>query len=549
MACFGGDRGALATVEDLAERLRWHRGSPATYDAGQLKIAVLFDDEHGPTVEVGDRRANLVHGADVQPMTALQAGPERFAALEWDGHVLRASRDPMGEAPLFFRVARGAAWFATETHPLLAVASTEPDLEAVAAEAAFVPYTMRTSWNGILRVPPGSTLMIDPSLRISVSPYWRPLTQLATRRCTYLEAVPEFRRRFEAAVARRVGPATGVLLSGGLDSAAVAVASRGGRHPPRLLSVAFPEFPDTDETAYARAAADAAGAPLTVLEGRTDPWDPEPEPAIYGMTSILLPNSIFEVALERFAAEGVRSVLDGHDGDGALGLYSDIYGLLAAHFDMRRLVFLARHSSWRLTGSRVVRETIPPWMRPPRGDSTPPADANLVSQMRPFFEGAIAKRMANEERWRPLRRNWRRYQLLPLTPPTTLVIEQMEIEGARLGVDLLHPFTDRDLLRFLVSLPFSVKVDPTRSKPLLRDGLADLLPDTLRFRQGKVWFNSVLERRVDPEHCLRWIRESGVTLPDLNYGPLMRAVERDPARLPVVAWLRLARAHRFVAAA
>jgi len=535
-------------VEELAGQLRWHRGSPSSYDAGPLAIAVLADQQHGPAVSIADDYALLVHGGELEPPTVLQDGEQRFAALEWDGHTLRASRDALGEVPLFVRIVDGVAWFATETHPLVAVAPTRPDLEALAAEAAFVPYVMRTAWREIFRVPPGSTATVDGAMNFSVKPHWRPDRELATRRGAYADVVQEFRRRFEAAVARRRSDSDGLLLSGGLDSAAVAVAARGGRRPPRLITVTFPDLPETDEAEYARATADAVGAPLTVLTGRTDRWTPEGEAAVFGTTSLLLPTSIFDVAMAAFAAEGVETVLDGHDGDGALGLYTDIYGLLIAHLELRRLLGYARRFGWRPVGRATVRGALPPWLRHVPGRSRSAAD-NLSAPLLPFFRGTTARRMVAEVRWRPPRASWKRHQLQPVTPPLTVLLEQMEAAAARYGVDVAHPFADHSLLRFLISLPYSLKVDPDRSKPLLRDGLGDLLPEKVRSRGGKVTFEAVLERRVDPAACLDWVRESGVELPDVDYPALYLAAERDPGSLQRAAWIRLARTHAFAAGA
>jgi hypothetical protein len=213
--------------------------------------------------------------------------------------------------------------------------------------------------------------------------------------------VQEFRQLFEVAVARRRTESTGILLSGGLDSAAVTVAARDERNPPRLITVAFPDLPDTDESEYARATADAVGSPLTVLRGRTDRWNPEGEPAIFGTTSILLPTSIFEVAMAAFADNGVGSVLDGHDGDGALGLYTDIYGLLAAHLEVRRLVGYARRFGWRTVASATIRETLPPWLQHTRkGALRAGLENHPANQMLPLFRGETARRMSEELRWR-----------------------------------------------------------------------------------------------------------------------------------------------------
>jgi asparagine synthase (glutamine-hydrolysing) len=546
VARFGNRAKSTQTLDAAVGALRWHHGAPAEHHSGPLSVEVLADPEHGPFVAASGRNFLLVHGTGIASLPELADGDQRFAALECDGTVLRASRDALGEVPLFFRLVDGAAWLSTEIYPLVGLAPAGPELEAVSADAGFVPYPNATGWEGIFRVPPGATVVIDASMRVTFSSYWRPERLLATRRSSYDDAVAEFRQLFDAAVARRRTPTAGVLLSGGLDSAAVAVAAPGVGAPPKLLTVAFPEFPETDETPFARATADAVGVPLKVVSGPTDPWNAEAEPAIFGALSQLVPTGIFETAAREFLADGVDVILDGHDGDGALGLYSDIYGQMLAHFQLRRLAALARRYGRRDTLSRAARELMLPWI--PRLGGPQEASA-LANELLPYFTGRTAARMGKDVRRRGLRRSWRRLQLMPLRPPITLVFEQMETESARCGVDLRHPFGDRALLRFLVSLPFSVKVDPERSKPLLRDGLREVLPDAVRLRSGKVWFNPVLDRRVDPQTCFELVKRADVLLPDFDYDRFLRTADADPRSISTFAWIRLVRAHLFASAA
>jgi hypothetical protein len=123
--------------------------------------------------------------------------------------------------------------------------------------------------------------------------------------------------------------------------------------------------------------------------------------------------------------------------------------------------------------------------------------------------------------------------------------EEFELLAARARVDIQHPFADRDLIDFLVALPHRVKASTVRSKPLLREALSDLLPPTVARRGDKTYFTAVVDARVDYEACYRWVRDSGVRLPGLDYGRLFR----DAAR-PVndrIFWTRLASAHIFLA--
>ena len=113
-------------------------------------------------------------------------------------------------------------------------------------------------------------------------------------------------------------------------------------------------------------------------------------------------------------------------------------------------------------------------------------------------------------------------QLQALLPPTTQYFEEMELLGARCGIDVQHPFADRDLIDFLIALPHAVKLSTVHRKPLLRDGLADMLPKSVAERPDKTEFTAVIDARVDFDACYRWVRDSGVRLEDIDYGRLFR---------------------------
>src|SRR5262245_40052000 len=171
VACVRADGRALDRV---VEHMRWHRGKGLRAERDGLEIAALVDGIAGPFVETSAGRTVVVHGAAPAPLAELQRRQARFAAIEWDGVRLRASRDPVGLAPRFYRMLQGGVWLATEVHPLVALGDVAPDLEALTARAAFTPMDDRTGWEGIGRVLPGETLEIGPDRRASSARYWQP---------------------------------------------------------------------------------------------------------------------------------------------------------------------------------------------------------------------------------------------------------------------------------------------------------------------------------------------------------------------------------------
>jgi asparagine synthase (glutamine-hydrolysing) len=545
VACLSGDPRALDRV---VECMRGHRGKAARDHRDGLEIAALVDGADGPVVETrGGGRTLLVHGAAPAPLAELQRSGPRFSVLEWDGARLRASRDPLGLAPLFYRVVRGGVYLSTEVSPLIALEPPAPDLEALTARTAFVPLDDRTGWQGIHRVLPGSTLEIDPDRRMSSARYWHPAERLGRYRGSRSDALGEFRERFRTAVERCYEPGSGILLSGGLDSAAIAlVAASSGLPRPHLVHVHFPDIPRTHEESYASAVATSVGAKLHVVPGAVDPWDIDGELEGWGgIPYDWLPYGMEGPALAHLAAEGVTVALDGHDGDGVLGPSGSSWGDLIARGELRRIGALAMdHGVWPLVRGVAV-DCLPPyaWLRRLAGRSR---QVTYMQSVARYFGSALRPRIgaADIDRWQWPSRRWAMRQLQPLLPRATVSYEQKEIEAARCGIDMRHPFADRDLVEFLISLPSVIKSDPVRPKALLVDSLSDLLPPPLHARP-KSDYMAVVRRRVDPARCIEEIRESGVRLPGIEYERLFDDARSDLLGIPLFFLVNLARVHAF----
>ncbi len=544
VACLGGDAEVLDRV---VECVQWHRGKAVRDQRDGLEIAAFVDGVDGPVVETRAGRTVLVHGAAPAPLAELQRGEQRFAAIEWDGRLLRASRDPLGLAPLFYRVFQGGVFLATEARPLVALGRPAPDLEALVARTAFAPLDDRTGWQGVSRVLPGSTAEIGPDLRVSSDVYWAPAELIGRYRGSRSEALAEFRERFRAAVGRSYQSGSGLLLSGGLDSAAVALTAASiGRDLPHLVHVHFPDIPETHEQRYARAVAADVGATLHVVSGDVSAWDVDSELDGWGgLPYNWLPYGMEEPALAHMAAEGITVALDGHDGDGVLGPAGSDWGDLVLKGEFRRIGALVRRHGARQLLRGLAVDFLPPyaWLRRLAGRST---RGTYMQSVAPYFSEAFRSRIraADIHRWTWPSRRWKARQLQPLLPRATISFEQKELEAARYGIDMRHPFADRDLVEFLISLPSVVKSDPVRPKAVLLDAVNELLPGVLHGRP-KSDYMATVRRRVDPAGCLEGIRASGVRLPHVDYERLFDDARSDPDRVPLFFLVNLARVHAF----
>jgi len=539
VACLDGDPRVL---ERVVADLRWHRGNPVRYHAGRLEIAAFVDGSHGPAIEKEGPAIRLVHGAPPAPLRDLQRSAQRFAAIEWDGRTLRATRDPFGLVPIFYRLFRGGVWLATEVHPLVSLEFPGPDLECLVARAAFSPLENRTGWNEVRRILPGSAVDFGPDLVARSANYWMPERILGTYRGSRGEAVAELRQRLITAVSRCLEPRSGVLLSGGLDSGSVAVASRStNRGLPHLVHVHYPDLPQTHEERYAAAVARAVGAPLHTVQGDLTPWDIGAELDLHGIPYSWLPFGMDEPALSHLAAGGINVALDGHDGDGVLGPPGADWGELILKGEMRRLATLFRDCGARRALRGLAADFVPPAWRPAKYRSR--THTKPVSR---YFLEPLRARMARDDidLWRWPSTRWRMRQLQPLLSRAMVSFEQKEIEGARYNIDLRHPFADRELVELLISLPCAIKADPGRKKGLLLDALADDLPELVQERP-KSDYMAAVRRRVDPARCIEEIRASKVRLPHLDYARFFDDGDSNPEDMPLFLLVNLVRAHEF----
>jgi asparagine synthase (glutamine-hydrolysing) len=540
VACLGAEP---ELVERAAERLRWHEGKPASYRIGDLVIACRINEGQGPFVETRAGTARLVHGASPAPLADLRRDASRFAAIEWDGATLRASRDAMGQAPLFYRQLSSALWLATEVGPLAALQTPKPDFEALSALAAFVPLDERTGWCGIHRVAPGGEISFaakDPCLVGTRD--WDPARQFACFGGSLDEALAQFRDRFAAAVNESFEAESGILLSGGLDSGAVALmASASGRGLPRLVHVHFEGAPETDERRFAAALAQRVGAPLQAVPGCVSAWDIDAELDVLSIPYNRFPYGIEEAALRYLSGSRVDVALDGHDGDGVLGPGGGEWGTLLLDGAFDRVADFARAYGPGRALRGCVSNFLPPALRPP-----PWRHATYMEGVAGYFAGSLRERILRDDifRWRWPSKAWRARQLQPLLPRSTVSLEYKELEAARHGIDLRHPFAQRALVEFMISLPCAIKSDPGRAKAFMQDALAGLFPALLE-KRPKSNYTSVVRKRVDAARSVEAIRTSKRQLPGINYARLFADAEQRPEAIPIFLLVNLVRVHRF----
>src|SRR2546427_2140458 len=188
-----------------------------------------------------------------------------FAFALWDDRRRRLfiARDRFGEKPLYWGVFDDTLLFASEPKVLLAHLSVRPNLNLNALRQYlsydYVPAPL-SIYEGISKLPAAHTLTLEGG-EVKVERYWRLSYKPREPVPTVNEAAEQLRELLADSVRMRLvsDVPLGVLLSGGVDSSAIAaLAVRASSEPVKTFSISFAES-SFDESLYARAVAKFLG--------------------------------------------------------------------------------------------------------------------------------------------------------------------------------------------------------------------------------------------------------------------------------------------------
>lgn len=468
-------------------------------------------------------RATEAYGA-ATPMHLLGA----CAWARWDEarRELVCARDHFGEKPLYYYFAPQRLFaFASEIKALWAVPGVPDDLDELeVARHLMVPVADdagATYFAGIRRLLTGHTLTVTPT-GMEERPYWSldPTRSLAlSSDDEYVEAVREV---FIEAVRCRLRASTPIasMLSGGMDSSSITcVAARllaGARcaFPLRTLSALYPDVPESDERRHIDTVLEMLepfGVESSAFDAdRTNPladiddinWSGD---GANKAGNLYLNHTLYRMA----AAHGARVVLDGFDGDSTLshgqGRLREMAGARQWRPLWNELSAKARllGMSRRVALSYMVRAyAIPEAMRRPVRRARK-ARTRWAGGLAPEFARAVAHRIAEPESPGTTDREYHRF--LMTRPALLQGVDWLEAIGAGAGVEVRLPYFDVRLVELCVALPSAMKLRNGLSRFVMREAMAGILPDEIRWRRDKSF--------IEPgfHHALR--TQSGEQIP------------------------------------
>jgi asparagine synthase (glutamine-hydrolysing) len=428
-----------------------------------------------------------------------------FAFALWDTkrHRLLLARDRLGIKPLYYTLVNDTVVFASEAKALFRHPGVRPEIDLDALDAylslRYVPGP-DTLFRGVKKLPPGHTAVFENG-QLTIRRYWDIV--LGDYQSLSLDEAAE---QFAALLADTVHAhlvsdvPVGVLLSGGLDSAAVAALAG----PTKTFTVGFSLPGAHNELAEARETARCLGTDHHELVLEPDAAELLPKLAWHMDEPVADPAALPTYLICCFARQHVPVVLTGEGGDELLGGYPR-YTWFARAKALQRAT-----PRWARAGALALSRLAPLGARyhtaldnllADRGDVdrhlhwVPGLSPELRAQLTPhwplatshFLDPYFAPNGADTI-----------HRLMRLDFKTWLVddvLTKMDRMSMATSVEARVPLLDHRLVEFAATLPLDLNL-AHGPKTLLKRALADRLPPGV-LRRRKHAFQIPLRQWLD----------------------------------------------------
>lgn len=515
----------FTTPESLAERqpLQSANGEVCLVWNGrvdnreELKAALAAAGAHA----VDDTDPGLVLAAYLQWGTdCIQRIVGDFALALWDARTRRlwCACDFVGIRPFYYFWDGKTFAFGPDVHAVLAYPQVSLRInEAMAGEFLLnqIKNRRETLYIDVQRLEPGTMLEVD-SAGLRISEWWQPDLSLLEYKSD-AEYAEHFRHIFDLAVASkmRCQARWGVELSGGLDSSSIAVSARAilegegrGEEPILGYSAASPNMP-WDESDDIRAVANKARLTSSLYEplrvgldffrGRAEFW--KDYPGAPNGEPLCLP--LFDAARE----QGVRVLLNGIGGDelqmGRAEHLLDLARRLGRPGSLNALLERARidcdiytlHGKWRqYLLRRLLAGLSPAWVRQAARKSRIERHGILSSEF--LRRTHVADRVTVEPQWKHGKFATATQQATfnsVSSGSETHLLAFDDREKIHARIETRYPFLDRRLVEFCLRLPEDQRQTGPVWKWLLRNAMADRLPQQVLHKLAKAEFSEVVD--------------------------------------------------------
>ena len=426
-----------------------------------------------------------------------------FVVEEKENKGYFAARDIVGSRPLYYGVKDEQFYCSSDISDffLKFAFKAEPDVEMLRTliDEGTLP-SDATLFMSIKRLSAGHCMVVDKEANITIERYWNPENIKINHNITEQEATSTFLRLFQNAIRDRVEDPeeTSFDLSGGLDSSSV-VAMATQMFPKQKIqtnSQGFSSLPSCDEKEYIEAMTDTFNLDSHIFESDSLDYN-----GVYSLEThykqkppwpILLTYMAILPLVENLHRMKIKRVLTGQGGDDILT------GNGFVLFDYFRSL------QWR----QLYRE-LKAAKRPVNAIKRYMISPLLSDKQKQVIKFIFRKKSKKPKSKNSLQEQFQSfpkkdfsflYDIDSITcsyQSLTWDISPYHDIEKRYGIVYTHPFFDRRLIEFMLSLPGKYKYREGVGKVLLRKAMKGILPEKIRQRKDKAEFSALVRQQID----------------------------------------------------
>lgn len=438
-----------------------------------------------------------------------------FSFALWDGgtNTLICARDRFGVKPFYYTSTGGVFYFASEMKALLPfVDEIKTNPESLEEYLAF-QYTLghKTLFEGIFELPPAHMLLISGGNFI-IEQYWEVKFEV-----DFEKKEADFSEEISALVLRATEEnltsdvEIGAYVSGGIDSSLIYLLANKTNSPVKqAFHGRFLEYAGFDESGFARAAVDAAGGSLNILNISASDFENSIARLVYHLdTPVAGPGAFPQFLISEFAAKAVKVVLGGQGGDEIFGGYARYViayleqclgaAIDGTYHDGRFVVTLESI----IPNLGILREYKPLirsfWSSNLFGpleeryfdllnrasDLSQILDPDVVDRER-LYESFLSRfRSPESVPKEAYLDSMMHFDFKNLLPALLQVEDRMSMAH---GLESRVPLLDHDLVELMATVPADQKFAGGESKKILKSVFKDVIPPEIRDRRDKMGF-------------------------------------------------------------
>ncbi len=356
----------------------------------------------------------------------------------------------------------------------------------------------------IKRLPPGHYMYVSSTGKCSIERYWKPEEIRINYKITKKEAKDKFLTLFNQAVFNRIDDlkTTGFELSGGLDSSSIVswVKYKKPEDNITTFNMSFTSMKDCDESIYI----DAMEKKYTLDMQRlsTDEMDYTSKYSLKNNYKINPYWPIFITytmgfsVIEKAKELNIKTILTGQGGDHVMA--GNLY-VLHEYFRTFKWIQLYREIKVFPKVNDMLKQYL---IFPLLGEKS-------VQRLKYFYRKMKGKekfKASETGSFQELSNFYNGYsisfkydiiQVLHSSLSVLMYSSYYNIAEEHYGIEFKHPFFDRRLIEFMLTLPPKFKYSEGIGKRLLRLAMKGILPEKIRQRKDKAEFSEVLRQQID----------------------------------------------------